>query len=238
MKWGQITECGPVRQRNEDWLCVCPDLGFFAVADGMGGHQAGDVASHMALSVLEEYLRKNRLDQDSYSNKLQRGIQLANQAVYQAACDNYEQRGMGATITACLIEGFKATIANAGDSRALLWREGKLSRLTIDHSLVQELIDGGGITEKEAMLHPKRNVITRALGVDSWLDIDISEHVLIKEDRLLLCTDGLTGFITDEGISALLAREADPNQEARLLVNEAIKAGSNDNITIIIMAVD
>jgi len=238
MNWGQITECGPVRQRNEDWFCVCPDLGLYAVADGMGGHQAGVVASKMALSVLEEYLRTNQTDKSSGRDKLLNGIQLANRAVYQAASANNQQWGMGTTMTACLLDGYSATVANVGDSRALLLREGKLSRLTVDHSLVQELVDSGEITEQEAWSHPRRNVITRALGTSPQLEIDIYEYSLGKNDRLLLCTDGLTGFVSETRISALLTENSDPQKAVRVMVEEAIVSGSDDNVTIIVVSVD
>ncbi len=238
MKWSQITECGPVRRRNEDWLCVCPDLGLFAVADGMGGHQAGDVASRMALGVLEHYLRENQYNIVSSRERLARGIQQANDAVYLAARENIQQQGMGTTITVCLVEGYKVIVANVGDSRALLLREGKINKLTVDHSLVQELVDGGGISEKEAMQHPRRNVLTRALGIGPRLDVDIYEYDIARGDRLLICTDGLTGFVPEMRIGDLMILPPNPQDVAHMLLDEAIAFGSNDNISIIILAVD
>ncbi len=238
MKWSQITECGPVRRRNEDWLSVCPDLGLFAVADGMGGHQAGDVASRMALGVLEQYLRQHKYNTVSGRDRLARGIQQANDAVYLAARKNIRQQGMGTTITVCLVEGYKVTVANVGDSRALLLREGKINKLTVDHSLVQELVDGGGISEKEAMQHPRRNVLTRALGIGSRLDVDIYEYDIAQGDRLLICTDGLTGFVPEMRIGDLVMLSPNPQEVVHMLLDEAIAYGSNDNITIIFLAVD
>ncbi|TYO97378.1 Stp1/IreP family PP2C-type Ser/Thr phosphatase [Desulfallas thermosapovorans] len=238
MRWSQITECGPVRRRNEDWLCVCPDLGLFAVADGMGGHLAGDVASRLALGVLEDYLRDHRHDNAPYPDKLATGIQKANEVVYLAASKDVQRRGMGTTITACLVQGYHATVANVGDSRALLLREGNINKLTVDHSLVQELIDGGGISEKEALQHPRRNVLTRALGVGPRVNVDIYEYSLARGDRILICTDGLTGFVPEQRIGDLLLVSPDPQEALHLLLKEAIAAGSNDNITIILLAVD
>jgi protein phosphatase len=238
MRWSQITECGPVRRRNEDWLCVCPDLGLFAVADGMGGHLAGDVASRLALGVLENYLREHKYHDLPGRNRLAGGIQQANEAVYLAAREDVQRRGMGTTITACLVEDGQITVANVGDSRALLLREGKINKLTVDHSLVQELIDGGGISEKEALQHPRRNVLTRALGIGPLVDVDIYEYAITRGDRLLICTDGLTGFVPGRRIGDLMMLSPDPHHVVQMLLKEAIALGSNDNITIILLAVD
>ena len=238
MKWSQITECGPVRRRNEDWLCVCPDLGLFAVADGMGGHQAGDVASRMALEVLEQYLREHRFAIKSGRERLDRAIRQANDAIYLAARKNPRRQGMGTTLTACIVEGENIIVGNVGDSRALLLRSGKINKLTVDHSLVQELIDGGSISEKEAMQHPRRNVLTRALGINTRLATDIYEYKLVLGDRLLLCTDGLSGFVSEQRICELMLQSLSPEEGVHLLLKEAIACGSNDNITIIFLAVD
>ncbi|AGL02237.1 Stp1/IreP family PP2C-type Ser/Thr phosphatase [Desulfoscipio gibsoniae] len=238
MRWTQITECGPVRRRNEDWLSVCPNLGLFAVADGMGGHQAGDVASRLALEVLEHCLGKLQYKKMPSRDRLAWGIQQANEAVYLAAREDMQRRGMGTTITACLVEDYKVTVANVGDSRALLLREGQINKLTVDHSLVQELIDGGGISEKEALRHPQRNVLTRALGIDPRVDVDIYEYGIAKGDRLLICTDGLTGFVPEQRIGELVMLSPNLHETVYLLQKEAIAFGSNDNITIILLAVD
>jgi len=238
MRWSQITECGPVRRRNEDWLSVCPDLGLFAVADGMGGHQAGDVASQMALRMLEQYLREHKNNRMSNRDKLARGIQQANDTVYLAARKDLQQQGMGTTVTVCLVEGNHVIVANVGDSRALMLRSGKMSKLTVDHSLVQELVDGGGISENEAMQHPRRNVLTRALGIGLSLVVDIYEYDLALGDRLLICTDGLTGFVPEQRIGELMLQSLNLDEVVHKLLEEAIACGSNDNITIILLAVD
>lgn len=238
MNWSQITECGPVRRRNEDWLCVCPDLGLFAVADGMGGHLAGDVASKLALGVLENYLRENQYKNITGCDRLTGGIRQANEAIFFAAGDDAKLRGMGTTITACLVEDYHISVANVGDSRALLLRDGEINKLTVDHSLVQELIDGGGISEREALKHPKRNILTRALGTGPRVDVDIFEYNIAKGDRLLICTDGLTGFVPKQRIGDLMVLAPNPHEAVRLLIKEAIQFGSNDNITIIFLAVD
>ncbi|MBF7082334.1 Stp1/IreP family PP2C-type Ser/Thr phosphatase [Desulfallas sp. Bu1-1] len=238
MRWSQITECGPVRRRNEDWLCACPELGLFAVADGMGGHRAGNVASRLALEILEEYVRHNSGRGYSDRELLAGGIQRANEAVYRSAAGHEEHRGMGTTINACLLKGNKLTLANVGDSRALLLRNKKISKLTSDHSLVQELVDGGSITEEDAMNHPKRNVLTRALGIGPRVEVDFFEYNIMQGDCLLLCTDGLTGFVAEDRIGELILASPDPEAVVRNLYAEAINAGSNDNITMIFLAVD
>jgi len=238
MRWSQITECGPVRRRNEDWLCVCPDLGLFAVADGMGGHRAGDVASKLALEVLKHTLEIQLGAGASAGELLAQGIRRANEAVYRSAREFIEHRGMGTTLTACLVRGNKLTVANVGDSRALLLRDGRISKLTSDHSLVQELLDGGGITEEDALHHPQRNILTRALGINPEVEVDVFDYDILRGDRLLLCTDGLTGFVAEQKIADLMAVDTDPDTVLNALVAEAIRAGSNDNITMILVAVD
>lgn len=238
MRWSQITECGPVRRRNEDWLCAYPEIGFFAVADGMGGHKAGDVASKLALEVMKKTLENYRPSRNTALDQLRQGVIRANEAVYVSAQKYMEHRGMGTTLTACLLHGDKVFVANVGDSRALLIREGKTNKLTSDHSLVQELLDGGGITEKDAFKHPQRNVLTRALGIGPTVHADYFTYDIVKGDRLLLCTDGLSAFVTEDRLGELMMSSENPDDVVRLLLKEAINAGSNDNITMIFMAVD
>lgn len=240
MRWSQITECGPVRRRNEDWVYACPDLGVFAVADGMGGHLAGNVASKLALAVFEEYIRKSAGAGQLLQARalLSEGILRANEAIYRAASEKEEWQGMGSTLNACLLLDNSLTVANVGDSRALLLRSNKISKLTSDHSLVQELVDGGGITEEEAFNHPRRNVLTRALGIGPRVEVDLFEYNIVKGDRLLLCTDGLCGFVTAQRIGELMSSADDPDTVVHSLLQEAIASGSNDNITMIFLVVD
>jgi len=240
MRWSQITECGPVRRRNEDWVCACPDLGIFAVADGMGGHRAGNVASKLALDVLEEYIRNTTSAGQPIQARaiLSEGILRANEAIYRAALEKEECQGMGSTLNACLLQENFLTVANVGDSRTLLLRDNRISKLTSDHSLVQELVDGGGITEEEAFNHPRRNVLTRALGIGPRVEVDLFEYNIVKGDRLLLCTDGLCGFVTAQRIGELMNSSDDPDAVVQALLKEAIALGSNDNITMIFLVVD
>lgn len=238
MRWGEITECGPVRKRNEDCLCVCPEIGFFAVADGMGGHRAGDVASKLAIDVLQNYLYSTADKVLTARDSLAQAVQQANEDVYRSAQKYAEHKGMGTTITACLVEGYNLSVANVGDSRALLLRNGNISKITNDHTLVQELIAGGAINEIDAVNHPQRNVLTRALGTEPYVQADFFEYKLTKGDRLLLCTDGLSSFVTEQRICRLMLSSYDPDVVLRSLLNEAIISGSNDNITMIYLAVD
>jgi len=233
-----ITERGPVRLRNEDSLCVCPELGLFAVADGMGGHKAGEIASTLAMKALENHCRQHQTGSGVLKKLLEEAVAAANQAVYQNARQNPERRGMGTTITACLLSGQNLWVANVGDSRALLLRNGEINKLTSDHSLVQELINGGGITEADAFKHPRRNVLTRALGMAPLVEVDVFEYNVIAGDRILICTDGLSAFVEEQRIGGLMGFTGDPAVVVRLLLDEAITAGSNDNITIINMAVE
>jgi len=238
MQWSKITERGPVRLRNEDSLCACPELGLFAVADGMGGHKAGEIASMLALKALESHCRQHQTGGGGLKELLAEAVAAANRAVYQNSRQNPERRGMGTTITACLLGGPKLWVANVGDSRALLLRDGQLSKLTNDHSLVQELINGGGITEADAFKHPRRNVLTRALGIAPLVEVDVFEYKVIAGDRILICTDGLSAFVQENRIGEVMSFSDDPADVVRLLLDEAITAGSNDNITIIYMAVE
>ncbi len=238
MRWSKITERGPVRLRNEDALYADPKFGLFAVADGMGGHKAGEIASTLALKTLAEYCRQRRTNNGGPKELLEEAVAAANQAIYQDARQNPERRGMGTTITACLLEGEKLRVANVGDSRALLLRNGGLTKLTSDHSVVQELINGGGLTEADAFKHPRRNVLTRALGVAPLVEVDVFEYHVMAGDKVLICTDGLSAFVEEKRIGELLGMSDDPETAVTLLLDEAIKAGSNDNITIICMAVE
>lgn len=238
MRWSKITERGPVRLKNEDALCACPELGLYAVADGMGGHKAGEIASMLALKTLENHCRQHQTGGGWQRALLEEAVAAANQAVYQDARMNPERRGMGTTITACLLGGQKLLVANVGDSRALLLRTGGLTKLTSDHSLVQELINGGGITEADAFKHPRRNVLTRALGIAPLVEVDVFEYDVMVGDRVLICTDGLSSFVEEKRIGELMELSDDPEETVSLLRDEAITAGSNDNITIICMAVE
>ena len=225
--FGSRTDIGCLRDHNEDSLVVTPPL--FAVADGMGGHAAGEVASEIAVRVLSE-LAPEHPDGEA----LGRAIEEANRAVIQAAREGRGRQGMGTTMTAAMLEGERLVIAQVGDSRAYLLHQGKLQQLTRDHSLMADMIEAGQLTPEEARTHPQRSVITRALGSDAHLHPDIYEINVETGDRLLICSDGLSGMIFDDQIENTLRRVQDPLRCASQLVIEAIAAGGHDNVTVIV----
>ena len=225
--FGSRTDIGCLRDHNEDSLVVTPPL--FAVADGMGGHAAGEVASEIAVRVLSE-----QAPEHPDGAALGRAIEEANRAIIQAAHEGRGRQGMGTTMTAAMLEGERLVIAQVGDSRAYLLHQGKLQQLTRDHSLMADMIEAGQLTLEEARTHPQRSVITRALGSDTHLHPDIYEINVETGDRLLICSDGLSGMVFDDEIENTLRRVQDPQRCASQLVNEAIAAGGHDNVTVIV----
>ena len=229
---GSRTDIGRARQRNEDAFLVHERL--FAVADGMGGHQAGEVASSTAM----EFLEGVDLDTDGVMDALVQGVKDANDKVLERGEGDPALRGMGTTLTALVTDGEKAHVAHVGDSRAYLLRDGSLQQLTEDHTLVQRMVREGKLTPEEAQHHPQRSVVTRALGVEDDLRVDELTLPLFGDDRLLLCTDGLTGMLGEDRIHEILASASDPQAAADRLVEEANRAGGDDNITAIVVFVD
>ncbi|HEX6230733.1 MAG TPA: Stp1/IreP family PP2C-type Ser/Thr phosphatase [Actinomycetota bacterium] len=226
---GVASDIGQVREANEDsYLAEEP---LFAVADGMGGHRGGEVASRLALETVQRLF-------EARSGSLTDQVEEANRAVYERSLRDPSVAGMGTTLTAALVEGDRIQLAHVGDSRAYLFRDGRLRRLTEDHTLVHRMVQEGEITEDEAERHPHRSVITRALGVDPGVQVDEGSIQVAPGDRLLLCTDGLTGMVAEERIAAILAAVGDPQQAADRLVSEANGAGGVDNITVVILDVE
>lgn len=235
MNWTQITEINKVRQRNEDSVLASGDLGLFAVADGMGGHRAGEVASQMALSILEEYVR-------TYFSwepieLILRAVKEANSLIYDKAKRTPSQKGMGTTFTGAILKDNNAYIAHVGDSRAYLIRDEDIIQLTVDHSFVQTLYDEGKITLLEAKNHPRKNVLTRALGVDSFVEIDKIILPLKENDWLLFCTDGLTGILEDEQIFSIIKTNDTMDKKAEALVDMAMNNGGSDNISLVLVQI-
>jgi protein phosphatase len=227
---------GHIRKRNEDSICVVPELSFFAVADGMGGHLAGEVASSMAIESVAGQLGADK--KTPLEKKLLKGVQAANSKVYEASKKDSACRGMGTTLTAAVIRGREIILAHVGDSRAYIIRENKIISLTEDHSLVQEMLKQGGITREQAREHPHRNVLTRALGTDPSVEVDIVKTTLKLGDFVLLCSDGLSGLVEDHEIMALVRSARGPEQAVRDLMREALDRGGNDNISIIVVEID
>ncbi len=228
--FGSRTDIGCVREHNEDSLVVAPPL--YAVADGMGGHAAGEVASEVAVRSLAENA-PSTVDSEGLGN----AVMTANYAVINAAQEK-GRNGMGTTMTAALLERDKLAIAQVGDSRAYLLHQGTLQQITRDHSLMADMIEAGEITPEEARVHPQRSVITRALGSDPDMQPDLYEINVSAGDRLLLCSDGLTTMLEDNEIEKILIRTRDPQRCASILVNEAIAAGGHDNVTVIVVDVE
>jgi serine/threonine protein phosphatase PrpC len=224
---GAATDTGMVREGNEDSYLVDRRLDLFAVADGMGGHRAGEVASAVALGGLREAVDDGISVADA--------VGRANTAVWDRASDDTELAGMGTTLTAATFDGTTLTIGHVGDSRAYLFRNGAIEQLTVDHSLVAELIRDGRISEEQAAVHPQRSIITRALGVDSSVDVDVYSLVLHPADRVMLCSDGLTSMVRTPRIAEILGAQSDPTAAANALVDAANSAGGEDNITVVVL---
>jgi serine/threonine protein phosphatase PrpC len=227
---GAATDVGRVRDGNEDAYLVDDAMGLIAVADGMGGHRAGEVASATALEALRAAVTGGR--------PLRESIEHANDAVFTKSHTDTSLRGMGTTLTAAtLVTGGTLLVGHVGDSRAYLLHDGELRQVTQDHSLVEELVREGKLTADEAAVHPQRSIITRALGVDASVQVDVYPVELVPGDRLLLCSDGLTGMVQPDDIAAALRREQDPTRVATQLVDAANQAGGEDNITVVVLAV-
>jgi serine/threonine protein phosphatase PrpC len=227
---------GRVRQGNEDAFWSGDSV--FAVADGMGGHLAGEVASATALGPVAALDGHIFPDRDGAIDALRMAVQQANRAVAQRAIDEPAFRGMGTTLTASLVEGRRLHLAHIGDSRAYLLRRGEFSQVTDDHTLVQHLINEGQITKDEARTHPQRSIITRAIGVGSELTVDTVTLELEQGDVVLLCSDGLTGVVDDDRIAETLKRFPDLDEATETLIDLANEAGGPDNITVLLLRYD
>jgi protein phosphatase len=226
--YARASDTGRKRRHNEDSYVVAPPL--FAVADGMGGAQAGEVASKLAAAVLEES------DPGSLSGpeKLVSLIQEANRRVYERASSDPSTSGMGTTMTVALVEGQKVTFGHVGDSRAYRVRGGQLEQVTEDHSLVNELLKSGKLSPDEAEIHPQRSVITRAVGTDPDVDVDAFVVDADEGDIFLLCSDGLTDMVADDDILETIERHSDDlDRVTKALVSAANRGGGEDNITVI-----
>jgi PPM family protein phosphatase len=222
-----VTHPGRRRRRNEDAHVVQPPL--FAVADGMGGAQAGEIASRIAAAALRDS------DAETGEDAVVALIQEANRRVYEAAASDDARAGMGTTMTAALVEGHAVRIGHVGDSRAYRVRDGVLEQLTEDHSLVAELVRSGKLSPEEADVHPQRSVITRVLGTDPEVDVDTFDVESRPGDLFMICSDGLTSMVDDDAILAvLLQRGRTLEQRARGLVDAANRGGGEDNITVIL----
>jgi protein phosphatase len=224
----QLTDTGRQRRENED--SVYARAPVFVVADGMGGAQAGEVASRIAVEAFERGLP----DGGSPEERLATLVRDANRRIHELSRAEHERAGMGTTLTAALLDDAELAIAHVGDSRAYLYRAGELRRLTQDHSLVQELVDRGKLTEAQAEEHPQRSIITRALGPEPTVKVDTRTYPVRDGDVLLLCSDGLTSMISEEKIAEVLGAGSRLDRAADRLIAEANAAGGRDNITVVL----
>ncbi len=239
------TDPGKVRDNNEDSLIVCDQLGLAAVADGMGGHNSGELASSIAVKVLKERLasiNENNIKPPDYddkltleTNRLVFAVKLANDIIFEASKNIPENQGMGTTLSAMILNKKTVSIAHIGDSRIYLFREGRLKQLTADHSLVMEQVKKGIITPQQAEKSSLQNILTRALGTRQKVKIDAFQAEAEEGDRYLLCTDGLSKTLGDGEISGILSENPDRQSACEALVSKANDAGGPDNVTVVIM---
>ncbi|MEA2489362.1 MAG: family protein phosphatase [Acidobacteriota bacterium] len=244
-----LTHVGRQRQHNEDAFLVEDDAHLFLVADGMGGHAAGEIASRIAVDSINEFIIHTKEDDGTWphaydesfkrsTNRLMAAVRMANTRVLEAMRKDARLRGMGTTVVACLADENTISVAHVGDSRAYLIRENHISRVTNDHSWVFEQVQAGMLTEAEAEKHPLRNVITRALGGALQVSPDASEIEPRKGDVILLCSDGLTGMVPEDEILRLVTTsDGDLEKACRQLIDAANERGGLDNITAVLVTV-
>jgi protein phosphatase len=233
------SDVGIIRSGNEDSYVMLPDRGIWVVADGMGGHAAGEVASEMAVGYVTRELGSLRdLTDEQRADRMRAAIRAANGAIFQRTLTEHEKRGMGTTVTALVLHSGRFLVGQVGDSRAYLLRGGSLVQLTKDHSYVQEQVDAGYLPPEEARSHPYSNVITRCVGANSEVMPDVFVGAVKARDLFLLASDGLTGMLEDRDLSALLAGERSPQEIVDDLIAQANRRGGLDNITAILVRVD
>jgi protein phosphatase len=226
------SDTGRQRRENEDSAYAASPL--FVVADGMGGAQAGEVASRIAIETFQGGLEGD----GSPEERLAERVRTANRVIHDRSRTEAGREGMGTTLTAAYVDDSQLAIAHVGDSRAYLFRDGQLSRLTQDHSLVDELVRRGKLTEEQAAEHPQRSIITRALGPEPDVEVDTFTYPVKAGDVLLLCSDGLTSMISEQDVARVLASTEDLDEAARALIQAANDAGGRDNITVVLFRLE
>jgi protein phosphatase len=233
------TDVGVVRSGNEDNYLMLSDRGVFIVADGMGGHAAGEVASEMAVRITSREIGSIRgLSEPQVGERIRTAIRMANDAIFERTISEHDKRGMGTTATVLVLMRGRYLIGQVGDSRAYLLRDGVLSQLTKDHSYVQEQVDAGLLTPEQARVHPYSNVITRCVGASVDVAPDLYFGSLQTGDVVLLASDGLTGMLEDEQLMKILKSEGDPQTWVDRMITEANRRGGLDNITAIVVRID
>lgn len=237
-----MTDPGRLRNQNEDSIAIVPEAGLAVVADGMGGHQAGEVASKLAVDVITRHIIETLADTETSADgkaevkSVGDAIQLANRAIYEHARDQPEYAGMGSTVVVALFYANKLCVGHVGDSRLYRFRGSLLEQVTQDHSVVQELVSRGLVTAEEARQSVNKNLVTRALGVDPTVLPDISEHLLQDDDIYLLCSDGLNDVLADGDIEMMLIEHRRQLEDAvRHMIDMANDRGGPDNISVILI---
>jgi protein phosphatase len=244
--FGAKSDIGLKRARNEDCFCADQELGLYIVCDGMGGRKGGDVASRMAVEAIQTHVREGRdvslpmigePDRrfSTPTNRLASALRFANQVIHRAARTHPGQEGMGTTVVAALLEGAVLSVAHVGDSRMYLIREQAIRTLTADHALVTEQVRLGLLTEEQARLSPMRGVLTRAVGLEEAVEVELDEVPLMPGDSLVLCSDGLTRAVTPPEVLETVLRVPEPQAASERLVDLANAAGGEDNTTVILI---
>jgi protein phosphatase len=240
-----LSDIGSVRKHNEDSYCIREDLGLFVVADGLGGHAAGEVASKIAVDQIERYINETAgpnaaLDKSdgglsANGHRLKNAILLSDKAITDDIAVHPERETMGSTVVACLVEGKRATMAHVGDSRAYRLSKQGIWQITKDHSWVADQVENGFLTAEEAKRHPFRNVITQALGNGVDLEVVIQEFDMLDGEALLLCSDGLTGMVPDDQILSIFIQASNLQGAVNGLVSKAIDNGGEDNVSVVLV---
>ena len=249
--WAALTDPGLRRSDNEASYCARGDLGLFVVADGMGGHAGGEVASKVAVDEIETFVEATiRMGpQDTWpipfdgalsrdGNRLKAGLDLGNRRIASRIEENNALHGMATTAVAALVIDGQFALAHVGDSRAYLWRDGKLSRLTRDHSWVEEQIEAGMLSAGAAREHPWSNIVTRALSGNDGLEVEVTQQALQPGDRVLLCSDGLSSVLPDEEIAEVVTAGTDLDEMCQELIKRTNAGGGPDNVTTLLLQVD
>lgn len=234
-----LSDAGRVRPNNEDAVAVVAESGLAILADGMGGYNAGEVASAMATRIISQSLaprlQAGMINTRDIRQWLVQSVEAANLAIYEASLADPAYRGMGTTLVVAVFNGARLTVAHAGDSRLYRLRQGQLAPLTRDHSLLQEQIDAGLVPPELARTAQYKNLVTRAVGVESYVDLALADHVVQPGDTYLLCSDGLNDMLTDAQMAAILRRERAMATAGHALVEAANAAGGRDNISLVLV---
>ena len=243
---GLLTDVGKKRKVDEDAILAIESMSAFeskssqkfllVLADGMGGHSKGEVASKIVVNTIAEKITPAMLSQMDYASEINKSIQEANQRILQYTSDHPETEGMGSTVVCAVVDGKNIHLANVGDSRIYVISKEEIRRVTKDHSYVQELIDKGEISEEEARVHPKKNVITKAVGIYSEIKVDTMKLTLDDDESLLLCCDGQLIHVEDKEIQEVVIKADEPQDACKKLVDLANERGGEDNVSVILLS--